>query len=268
MLDVKSGTVSEKADLSKALIQARMLLTVPAVWWSVSGDGKGFAVTSVKPGADTVTIVPIAGGSPSASYELSASYVIPLYFWFPGTSRWLRIEQTRINPLATWNTGGSTQSAVLPIEKAYPLGLVSTNSLLFMNELSNGSAGQKDVQIEELQLQPLRVSRKWNLRLPFRASVQMEELSPSGSRILWKLLDPDSMRTGWMDKWMWSLFRFHKSWRSSLWISRTDGSAFKRLGALPPSEAFGKTFQWSPDERKISTSINGRIYIIPVPGPN
>jgi len=264
MINLKSGTTSEKEEVSKLMTQAQTLITNAAVCWSVSRDGKEIAIADFcqKPGADTVTIAPIDHSGTPRSYKLSGSRGPTFFFWFPQTREWLRIEAERMNPRATWSAGDSTRSAVLPIKGAYPLGFTSTNMLLFIDEVSID--GQTDVALEDLQLQPPLVSRRWIVRLPFRACIEMAELSPGGSQVLWKLADPDSLRNDRPIDQLMHRMGFDKKWQGTLWISGTDGSGFRNLGDLPSDQALGNTVRWSPDGRQICTSINGRIYVIPL----
>ena len=152
----------------------------------------------------------------------------------------------------------------LPLNETTPLGFVSTNRLIFIGAIPTRRI---DFAVSEIELgEKPAVCKNWHITLPITSEVEMVELSPRGSKILWKLRRPRPVPK-LIETDRFPFVRAEPAWEGSIWISDIAGNNFVTLGTLPAGESFGSTFAWSPEEKHISTLIRGKLHIFDVPEP-
>ncbi|MCW3051091.1 MAG: hypothetical protein JWN14_261, partial [Chthonomonadales bacterium] len=76
--------------------------------------------------------------------------------------------------------------------------------------------------------------RKYPIRLPFKAEIGGEQFSPQGDRILWPLVQPDSLPPiyAWLHRHIHA-FNPPRAPKISFWVSRIDGSHMHEIGYVP-----------------------------------
>jgi hypothetical protein len=127
--------------------------------------------------------------------------------------------------------------------------LISSTHLLTINSGDDSDPLQDHVLVYDLRINAaMRISRRFKVRLPFRARVEQAAFSPKGDRVAWLLgKSADDERHA-----------------DEIWISKTDGSAMRRLARLPgrstEQDIFYRDLQWLPSGRWVSYRLGDALW--------
>lgn len=153
--------------------------------------------------------------------------------------------------------------------------IASNNHLLATEPTSRPETESNTAVIYAADLnRKTQTSQRYLIRLPFPAEIWDECFAPQGDKIVWPLVQKDSLPPiyGWLHRHI-SAFNPPRAPKLSLWVSRIDGSDMHEIGSLAlKSSPYGgvdsrdmpRDISWNPDGKRISFLYHDGLYAVPV----
>jgi hypothetical protein len=261
-------------------------------WLAISPDGKRLCWTAFEAGGDKATatgfghrsdyrrVLHAAALDGSAPFKLSVS---PEGFlaWMGAGNRIVAYvthgDQTVSGTIYDIEKGKSIQQWTAPTGTREQV-FVRNNRCI---EVTWQGQDAPDAIIDRAEISEAEVgkeaqtARKYSVRLPVRGYIGEVRISPQADRVVWPLMQ-DSATPSRAEAWLHRLvpaFKLPPKSKTSLWVSRIDGSEMHEIGYIPlrPDKENGGTIagdepdhlDWLPDGKRLSFQLHNALYIVP-----